>query len=195
MRKKTEKRIGFTLVETLIAIAILLLAILGPLLISSGALHSAYYASDQVTAFYLAQEGIEYVRMLRDNELIAMGGSPNDSWDSGFSQCEGGGCGLNAISAFPGGNIFFNPGPNSLVLCNGIGDDACIVRKNTDGYFVQGTNDKPTNFRRIIKVVPVGDGYEDRIISEVTWQTGNLVSPSNFQIEETLFDQHVSTPS
>lgn len=63
-QKKTEK--GFTLVETLVAITILLLVIIGPLTVAQKGIQNAYYANEQVTAVFLAQEAIEAVRELRD---------------------------------------------------------------------------------------------------------------------------------
>jgi hypothetical protein len=44
--------------------------------LTAQSLASAYYARDEVTAFYLAQEGLEVVRNLRDNNILqnAQGG-------------------------------------------------------------------------------------------------------------------------
>ncbi len=64
---KRNTKSGFTLVETLIAISILLISISGPLVIISQALKSSYYARDEITAFYLAQEVVEFLRNQRDN--------------------------------------------------------------------------------------------------------------------------------
>lgn len=58
---------GFTILETLVAISILVLALTAPLAIVAQALRSSYYARDQVTAYYLAQEAIEFLRNKRDN--------------------------------------------------------------------------------------------------------------------------------
>src|SRR4051812_29896076 len=73
---------GFTLVEAMVAISILSLAVTGPLVIAQKGIGSAIYARDQVTASYLAQEGVEYVRNVRDTNRIA--GSP---WLTGLSAC------------------------------------------------------------------------------------------------------------
>ncbi len=58
---------GFTILETLIAISILVLALTGPIAIVAQALRSSYFSRDQITAYYLAQEAIEYLRNKRDN--------------------------------------------------------------------------------------------------------------------------------
>ena len=61
---------GFTLTETMIAITILTFAVAGPLFTASRSIIAADIARDQLTASYLAQEGIEYVRMMRDNAML-----------------------------------------------------------------------------------------------------------------------------
>ncbi len=65
-------RAGFTLIETMAAIALLMLAILPPMELASQSLTAAYYSRDQITASYLAQEGIEIVRAVRDGNIIAI---------------------------------------------------------------------------------------------------------------------------
>ena len=57
---------GFTLLETFVAITILMFAVVGPLTIVSKALNASYDSRDQITAFYLAQDAIEYIRNVRD---------------------------------------------------------------------------------------------------------------------------------
>ncbi len=61
---------GFTLIETMVAVSLLSLAIVAPMSLASQSLASAYYARDQVTASYLAQEGIEAVRSIRDANVL-----------------------------------------------------------------------------------------------------------------------------
>src|SRR3972149_102217 len=61
---------GFTLIETLVAISLLSIAIVAPMSLTSQSLTAAYYARDQVTAFNLAQEGLEAVRAFRDGQVL-----------------------------------------------------------------------------------------------------------------------------
>ena len=74
-KKEAEKKLGgrskpraagFTLVETLVAISILIIALTGPLAIIAQSLKSSYFSRDEITAAYLAQEPIEYIRNKRD---------------------------------------------------------------------------------------------------------------------------------
>ena|SRR3989344_2445689 len=52
---------AFTLIETLVAISILMIAVASPLTIAQKGLASAIYAKDQIIASYLAQDAIEYI--------------------------------------------------------------------------------------------------------------------------------------
>lgn len=68
--RKTQKSIGFTLIETMVAISLLLLAVIEPMTLTAQSLMSAYYARDQMTASNLAQEAIEAVRAARDANIL-----------------------------------------------------------------------------------------------------------------------------
>ena len=63
---------GFTLIETMVAISLLMVALIPPMSLASQALTAAYYSRNQITAFYLAQEGIEIVRAVRDSNIMAI---------------------------------------------------------------------------------------------------------------------------
>lgn len=82
---------GFTLIETLVAVLMLSLAVAGPLTIASKGLNATVVAKDQFTAFYLAQDAMEYVRFLRDTSCLAAGGGssgcPSASWLSSLTSC------------------------------------------------------------------------------------------------------------
>jgi Tfp pilus assembly protein PilV len=58
--KSLKNNSGFTIVETLVAITILMIAIAGPLTIAQKGLTASTYARDQMIASFLAQDGLEY---------------------------------------------------------------------------------------------------------------------------------------
>jgi Tfp pilus assembly protein PilV len=74
---------GFTIIETLVAITILMLALTGPLVIIAQALKASFFSRDQITAFYLAQESVEYIRNLRDETSLSSD-ITSDQWLSGI---------------------------------------------------------------------------------------------------------------
>lgn len=78
------KEKGFTLLETLIAVTILSVSLAGPMTIASQGLSSAFFAKEQITAFYLAQEAVEYVRSVRDENFLKGNG-----WLDTISNCVG----------------------------------------------------------------------------------------------------------
>ena len=73
---------GFTLIETFVAIVILTTAIVGPLQIAMRGLQASLISTDQVTANYLAQDAVEYVRWVRDSNLLQ-----GSNWLTHFDNC------------------------------------------------------------------------------------------------------------
>ncbi|HEY4483951.1 MAG TPA: hypothetical protein VI752_02095 [Candidatus Paceibacterota bacterium] len=73
---------GFTLIETFVAVLILVFAVIGPLGLLSKAIADGNYAKNQVTAYYLAQEALELVINQRDRNLVSGG-----DWLSGLRSC------------------------------------------------------------------------------------------------------------
>ncbi len=89
---------GFTLIETLVAVLLLTASIAGPLTLASKGLSAALIARDQMIAFYLAQDAVEYVRYARDTNKLGGG-----SWLTGainLSNCiSATGCTLDPLTA------------------------------------------------------------------------------------------------
>ena len=108
INKKIITNGGFTLLETLVAILVLTIAITGPLTIASKGLQSTLIAKDQDTAFYLAEDAIEYVRWIRDtnklsggNWLTGAGDTPSSNARS-LTPCESSaGCYLDSTENSP----------------------------------------------------------------------------------------------
>lgn len=69
---RTSKSKGLTLVESLVAISVLVIAVFGPMSIVAQSIRTAYLTRDQMTAFYLAQEAIEHVRNVKDKNSLQL---------------------------------------------------------------------------------------------------------------------------
>lgn len=69
MRNKFKKfNEGFTLIETFVAITILLVAVIGPMSLIAKFYSGSAYAKNQITASFLAQDGLETVQnIIRNN--------------------------------------------------------------------------------------------------------------------------------
>ena len=79
---KKNKKNGFTLLETVIAIGIVSIGILSILALSKQSELIVYDARDKLTAAYLAKEGIEVVRNRRDQNWLMGGVAWNDGIES-----------------------------------------------------------------------------------------------------------------
>src|SRR3989344_4863849 len=75
---------GFSLLETTIAIAILVAAIIGPMALSSQSIRSASVEKNTIMASNLAQEGLELVKNIRFNNGRS---DPKKDWMQGLATC------------------------------------------------------------------------------------------------------------
>ncbi|MFZ3073861.1 MAG: prepilin-type N-terminal cleavage/methylation domain-containing protein [Minisyncoccales bacterium] len=89
-KKSNSRCFGFTLVEVMTALTIIMVGIVGVYGLINQTLSASKTASMQLTAAYLGKEGIEIVRNIRDsNYLKSLNGEPGydqeHSWMSGLT--------------------------------------------------------------------------------------------------------------
>lgn len=131
--KKTaykNKSRGFTILETLVAIAILVLALTAPLAIVAQALRSSYYARDQVTAYFLAQEAVEFLRNKRDNAGLQSATTAEEWTDSFFAYSSPSGSGSPDVDII---NNATESNPKKAYLVRDIDDGYKLVQCNDSG--------------------------------------------------------------
>ena len=163
----------------MVAISILSLAITGPLLIAQKGLASAIYSKDEITAFYLAQEAIEYIRNARDTNRIT-----NSSWLNGLTACivDSGGNGTCEIDARK--TDFLSPG--AIQICAASACDP-ISYDSTSGLYGYGIG-SPTRFTRTTSIDNRASPKEASITVTISWKT-NLFTPlRTFTVKETIFN-------
>lgn len=157
---------GFTLLETMIAITVLLIGVVGPISVIGGSLHHIYYVRDQITAINLAQEAIEVVRQKRDTNFLN-----GSAWDTGFGSgdCTGG---LLCI-------VDTNPTPTiyrCLGSCTTANGKLLVYKDPTDGfshqYLALPVGVIPTMFSRRVDTTKT-NANEYNVVVTVTWSTGN----------------------
>lgn len=127
---------GFTLIETLVAVTVLAVAIVGPFYAVQSAITASSSARDQLIASALAQEGMEYIRSIRDNNYLA-----GRSWLVGLDSCRPGPCVVDPTQASPG-NIRSSVGPLYLSANN-------IYNQQQSGTL--------TRFTRTVEITTVSD--------------------------------------
>jgi len=170
--RQKNKEEGFTMIETLVAISVLVVSIAAPMTLAAQSLASAFYARDQVTAFHLAQEAVEAIRVTRDgNVLRSVQGTPTNL--------------LAGIPSIEGDPFTVDTRDNSMELCSG----TCDPLKNDGelyGYGL-GAEWEDTRFTRTVRALGIGDGINEiRVSVEVSWTTGSFQERS-FTISENLY--------
>ena len=164
---------GFTLIETLVAISILTVAVAGPMVTASRAIVAAQNASDQLTASYLAQEGIEYARALRDNEFLVVHTQPlasDTAWTNFLAEASLGKCVTSDIGTPTPPFCTYDPGDGgSLTLCAGACTPLNLVDNGSTNVYTQNPGGTATSFTRTIQAIPAGED-EEIIVSKVSWE-------------------------
>jgi prepilin-type N-terminal cleavage/methylation domain-containing protein len=165
---------GFTLVETLVAISVLTLSIVGPFQIAQNVLSTSYVARDQLIATALAQEGMEYTRAIRDsNFLYNIHNSGTRNWLYGLDGSTYGGvtsvdCYTNACTV--------DPGQQAIVSC---GNSTCSGRPlyttSTNLYTQTSTNNTVTKFTRKVQLTSLSS-TETKVTITVSWTGHNAYS-------------------
>lgn len=166
-----NKRAGFTLVETLVAIAIMTIAIAGPLYTASRAIIAAEISRDQLIASYLAQEGIEYVRAMRDNEFLATyPANAANAWANflgRINQCVGRTCILDPLANGGAGTLTTGNAPLYLTNCtNSSGGLLCTPPSIYTTRNLSGSVKTP--FVRTIQATTIST-MDEKIVSKVSW--------------------------
>ena len=81
LKKVNKLNRGFTLVETLVAVSIFSMSILALMSVLAGGISDIGYAKQKMIATHLAQEGIEYIRNMRDT-FVLYDASSQVGWDA-----------------------------------------------------------------------------------------------------------------
>ena len=175
--QQNRRNKGFTLVESMVAISILSLAVTGPLVIAQKGIGSAIYARDQITASYLAQEGVEYVRNVRDTNRIK-----GLSWLSGLSNCIGSSCAIDA--RFSSSTTL-----GAITACpEGVCPPLSIETANSLYGYGSGAGWKATPFTRIITLDNSVSSKEVMVSVTVEWSTALFAPKRTFTVKEHLMD-------
>jgi len=139
---------SFTLIETLVAISILGIGILGISFLISSQISSIHYSENKLIAAYLAQEAIEILRNIRDTNWLN-----NRDWEAGIT--------LNATTT----KLDYTT--TSSIPDSNFLDSSCD-RLKFDGNFYNCSLGRETPFKREIFISKSGDEMTIKIT--ISWQ-------------------------
>lgn len=180
---------GFSLVETLVAVSLLLIIIVGPMTISAKSAKSSTFATEQIQAFFLAQEGLELAQKARDDlSLKYFAGTELTPWtkftdiNGVYKFCfNGTGCGLqwglvDGELAVP-------------INCN-VSATACKLYLGSSGrsWFTHSGASSDDKFTRKIYFSTNNATREVSVRSVVTWRTGSIVADQKVELDTYLFN-------
>lgn len=170
-------RAGFTFIETVVAIGVLIVSVVAPLSLAAQGLRAARIARDQVIANYLVQEGVEFLRYTRDNNALQ-----GRDWLSGFpTECfAGSACRIN----------IFDGASGSITTCDA-GGCPVLQFQSTTGIYTYN-DDEPsgwsdTKFTRTITFL-YGAEPNREISAEVKVSWADVVTERSFVLREKLFN-------
>lgn len=171
IRNLTKKE-GFTIVESLVAITMLIIAISGVSKAVSTSISSYTFSRDQVIAFYLAQEGFEFIRNMRDENALN-----NRAWLTGIS--------VNVSDPCYFGNACrVDPIASTAPTRCGAPGSCPVVRQNSSSlFFGYNSTWRATKFRREIILSQV-NANEISVLITVNWTHGT--SNKQFRAKENL---------
>ncbi len=187
---------GFSLVEVLVAVSLLMLSVTGPMIILTRTTNSTTFASEQAIAFFLAQEGLELVQKSRDDlvldafeyQLDSTGNNdPINDFNVRYAGCIGGNvCGMYiGSSATPG---------VSTTTCTGSNLGNCQLRTRVGvstlrPVYVHGGTGSTTPYSRMINITRTpasGAVQEYKVTSTVTWRSGTSLIDQSVKLETYL---------
>lgn len=192
--KKLQKNSGFTIVETLISITLFSIAITGVITVAAKGGVNSIALKNRVIATYLADEGIELMRGMRDTEVLG-NTLPYTGWlrfvTDAVAKCGTNPCDIDgANSAHPSSTLFpqfDNFVTSGAVAVTGItGTYFPLYYDNTTGFYGDSfvPNGK-TPFHRALKVISLPPN-ELQITSTVVWKEG--ASTQSITQTESIFN-------
>lgn len=171
--KRISKQGGFTLLETLVAIFILVLSITGPMVFAQSSLRAAFQSRDQITAFYLAQDVIEFIKNKRDTNHLTNG----KKWLDDLGTCLASTCSIDT-----------RPGNENIVACSGAFCTLGLVDV-VGGIELYGHNlSAPSRFKRTVRIIEVQPNIEAQVLIEIQWENNLLSGRRRIVVEENIYN-------
>lgn len=174
MLKHLNKEKGFTIVESLVAISILVVSITGAMTAVQSGISSYIFAKDQITAFYLAQEGFEQIKNIRDeNALLAR------DWLTGIAS-------ISSDPCYFGQACTVSPMESVIATrCSAPGSCPMLRQDATNGFYGYNAGWGTTLFKREIVLTSINS---DEIAATVTISWSKGATNRQYKVRENILN-------
>lgn len=184
-KKHTKYLQGFTLIEALVAISILIIGIISAFILIVKVLYNTTVIQDRLTASFLAQEGLELTRQIRDSNYLKMIYDRSIVWDDGLKNNPYPCTYRIYYDTLPGGEV-------KVILDSNNPDSFLYYHYDTGLFNYNSIGGEPTSFVRELtldkKISSDPEEGDQEIIATVivTWKSKGL----NYKIvvEDHLFN-------
>ena len=190
-KKNNKLHRGFTLVEMLVAVSVFTMSILIMIITLAQGISDTSYARQKIIATYLAQEGIEYLRNIRDTSMLYNASSAEAGWADFKDELLTSSCDQEGGCYFNAGGLDFGESSQPILeilpfsACNGVNGACPEFKYNsaTKEYnYATGGN---SGFWRKIKIVQITVD-EIKVSSTVIWTQKSGTHSVTFS--ETLYN-------
>ncbi len=155
---------GFTLVEIIVVLYIMSMGLVGVLSLIIQNIQSQSYNKSNLIAYQLAQEGVELVRKVRDN-----------NWRDS----------LPYDTNLAAGDYFMDYADSAPTIHNPSAPEELLMNLDTNNFYIHGPGPTTTPFSRLITIEALND-HSLRIISKVSW--GDHSRNYNYNLETVLYN-------
>lgn len=164
---------GFSLLETLVALAILNAAILGPITLAVNSIRSASLSHNITAASFLAEEAAELVRAQREENIYA-----GNNWLANLDGCTTGGpCRISMDTA----------GEISIVSCGG---SCAPLKRDFDAGLYWYESGDTSIFTRTFTIEEIKNEKEVKVAVTISWKERFLGGNQNVKLESHLSNWH-----
>jgi len=182
MRQNFKQKIGgFTLIEALVAVSIFSMSILGLLSILSHGIADTSYAKKRILAEYLTQEGVEYMRNMRDAFVLFDAGGHQAGWDAfkAYLTSSSAHCDLSTGCYFNDQDLDYTDPTQPMTTIGVIacGSSCPPLLYNSGKYSMTGGTD--SGFIRQIKISQVSTD-EIKVSATVSWTQASGTHTTTF---------------
>lgn len=177
-----QAQLGFTLVESLVAITILIFGVLGPMTVATRGITDGFYAQNQLIATHLAQEGLELLSTQVANNNKPINGTLDKNLSGGSPDIDDLLYGLGACKGLPCAVVITSSGDFTFSPCDSPNDCQIAYRPGT-GFYEKYDGSNASSFagpvftRTIMVDTLIAVGVSEVLLSSKVEWTNKPTSP------------------